>query len=176
MCIKHDNELYIVMSATHLTPGNKRGIVQSKLRNLRAGNQMDHKFRSEDVIERAILEEVEMEFLYKDGDDYHFMNTETYEQTHLNREVLAENTDYLIPNLKLHLRFYEGSPVSIELPLTVDLEIVDTSPELKGATASAQRKPAVTETGLVIQVPPFIGPGETVRVSTEDGSYQERAK
>ncbi len=176
MCILHDNELFVVMSATHLTPGNKRGLVQSKLRNLKTGNQMDHRFRSEDMIERVVLDEVEMEYLYTDGDDFHFMNCETFDQTHLHRDVLAENTEYLIPNLRLRLMYHGGNPVSIELPLTVDLKIVDTAPEIKGATASAQRKPAVTETGLVVQVPPFIGTGERVRVSTSDGSYQERAK
>ncbi len=176
MCIMHDNELYLVMSTTHLTPGNKRGIVQSKLRSLKSGNQMDHRFRSEDMIERVVLDEVEMEYLYNDGDDFHFMNSQTFEQTHLHRDLLAGNTEYLTPNMKLRLLYHEGRPVSIELPLTVDLKIVETAPEIKGATASAQRKPAVTETGLVVQVPPFIGPGEKVRISTDDGSYQERAK
>ncbi len=176
MCIKHDGQVCVVMSTMHLTPGNLRGLVQSKLRNMVAGNQMDHKFRSEDMIERVILDEVEMEYLYADGDDFHFMNTETYEQTHLHRDVLGENVNYLAPNLKLRVMFHEGSPVTIDLPLTVDLRIVSTEPELRGATASATRKPATTETGLVVQVPAFIIEGESIRVSTEDGSYQERAK
>ena len=176
MCIRHNGELYIVMSTMHITPGNWRGMVQSKLRNLRSGNQMDHRFRSEDLVERIYLNETEMEFLYKDGDDYHFMNTETYEQVHLHKDVLGENIYYLTSNMRLQVVFHELTPVGIELPLTVDLKVTDTAPELKGATVSAQRKPATTETGLIVQVPPFIGVGESVRVSTEDGSYLERAK
>jgi len=176
MCIKLDGELYVIMSMTHVTPGKGRASVQVKARNLRTGNQTDQKLRSEDFVERVVLEETEMEYLYQDGDDYHFMNTETYEQTHLGKDVLGDSVNYLIPNLKLKVEFYEGSPVGIELPLTVDLKVVETAPELKGATASAQRKPAVTDTGLVVQVPPFIGEGEMIRVSTEDGTYQERVK
>jgi len=176
MCVKMNEDLYVVMSTMHITPGNWRGMVQSKLRNLRSGNQMDHRFRSEDMVERVILDETEMEYLYKDGDDYHFMNTETYEQVHIHKDALGDNVSFLTPNMKLNVVFHEMSPVGIELPLTVDLKIVDTAPELKGATASAQRKPAVTETGLIVQVPPFIGPGERIRISTEDGSYQERVK
>ena len=176
MCIRMSGDLYFVMSTMHITPGNWRGMVQSKLRNLASGNQMDHRFRSEDLVERVILDDTEMEFLYRDGDDFHFMNTATYDQVHLNREVLGENVPYLTPNLRMRVLFHEHRPVGIELPLTVDLKVVDTAPELKGATASAQRKPAVTDTGLIVQVPPFIGAGEMIRVSTEDGSYQERAK
>jgi len=176
MCVKMNDELYIVISTMHLTPGNWRGMVQSKLRNLRSGNQMDHRFRSEDMVERVILDDMEMEFLYRDGDDFHFMNTDTYDQVHIHRDVLAGNVSFLTPNMKLRVVFHEHSPVGIELPLTVDLKIVDTAPELKGATASAQRKPALTETGLTVQVPPFIGTGEVVRVSTEDGTYLERVK
>jgi elongation factor P len=176
MCIKMNNDLYIVLSTMHITPGNWRGMVQSKLRNLRSGNQMDHRFRSEDMVERIILDEAEMEFLYQDGDDFHFMNTASYEQVHLHRDELGDNVNYLTPNMKLMVVFHESRPVGIELPLTVDLKVVSTAPELKGATASAQRKPAVLDTGLTVQVPPFIGEGEMIRVSTEDGSYLERAK
>jgi elongation factor P len=176
MCVRLNSELYIVMSTMHITPGNWRGMVQSKLRNLRSGNQMDHRFRSEDMVERIILNETEMEFLYRDGDDFHFMNTQTYEQVHLHRDYLGENVDYLTPNMKIQVIFHDETAVGVELPLTVDLKIVDTAPELKGATASAQRKPAVTETGLIVQVPPFIGPGESIRISTQDGSYLERVK
>ena len=176
MCVQMNGELYIVMSTMHITPGNWRGMVQSKLRNLRSGNQMDHRFRSEDMVERIILNETEMEFLYRDGDDFHFMNTQTYEQVHLHRDYLGENVNYLTPNMKILVVFNDQTAVGVELPLTVDLQIVDTAPELKGATASAQRKPAVTETGLMVLVPPFIGPGEKIRISTDDGSYLERVK
>lgn len=176
MCVRMSGDLYLVMTTMHITPGNWRGMVQTKLRSLRSGNQMDHRFRSEDFVERVILDDAEMEYLYRDGDDFHFMNTDTYDQVHLHRDVLADNVNYLTPNMKLRVVFHDHAPVGIELPQTVDLKIVETAPELKGATVSAQRKPAVTETGLVVQVPPFIGQGEVVRVSTEDGTYLERVK
>ncbi|MFQ5700477.1 MAG: elongation factor P [Acidobacteriota bacterium] len=176
MYIKLNDEIYSIMNIMHVTPGKGRGMVQTKLRSLLAGNQLEHRFRSDETVERAYLDETEMEYLYKDGDDYYFMNTETYEQVHLSKEALGEKVNYLTPNLKLTVVFHEGAPVGLELPLTVAMKVVDTAPELKGATASAQRKPAVTDTGLTVQVPSFIGPGESIRVSTEDGSYQERVK
>lgn len=176
MYVRFNGEICTVMSTLHLTPGNLRALVQAKLRSLASGNQLEHRFRSEDQVERVHLEEVEFEFLYQDGDDFHFMNTRTYEQVHLHREVLDDKVGYLTPNLRLMVIAHDGRPVDIALPLTVDLKIVDTAPEIKGATASAQRKPAVTDTGLTIQVPSFIGPGEVVRVDTETGTYVSRAK
>jgi elongation factor P len=126
-------------------------------------------------VERASLDEQEMEYLYNDGDSYHFMNTENYEQMHLNSEVLGDAVNYLIPQLKVNIEFYEGKPMSVELPPTVDLTVVETEPGLKGASVSNVTKAAKLETGLVVQVPPFINEGEKVRVSTAEGTYQERA-
>jgi elongation factor P len=117
-----------------------------------------------------------MEYLYSDGDSFYFMNTESYEQTHIQKDVLGETVDYLIPNLQLQVEFYEGKPIGIELPATVDLEVVETEPGLKSATASSVMKPAKTETGLVVQVPPFINQGEKIRVDTAEGVYLERVK
>ena len=174
--IKHEGELYSVFSASHRTPGNKRGFVQTRMRNLRSGAMVDHRFSSEDRVERAILDAQEMEYLYRDGEDYHFMNTETYEQTHLRNETLGETMEYLVPNLKITVEFYDGKPVAIQLPATVDLEVVETEPSLKGATASNMMKPAKLETGLVVQVPPFVNTGDRVRVNTAEGTYQERAQ
>jgi elongation factor P len=145
------------------------------MRNLRTGSMFEHRFASEDRVERAVLEEHEMEFLYADGDDYHFMNTENYEQMHLGKDLLGDGTDYLIPNLKVNVQFYEGKPISVELPPTVDMKVIETEPGLKGASVSNVGKPAKTETGLVVTVPPFINEGEVIRVSTADGSYLERA-
>lgn len=175
MVVKLEARLYKVVSTHHLTPGNWRGMVQSKLKDLSSGSIIEHRFRSEDIVDKIHLDETEMEFLYRDGDDFHFMNTETYEQIHMTEETLGETVNYLVPNTKLRVEFIEGRPVGIELPVTVDLKILETEPELKGATASQSRKPAKTETGLVVYVPPFIKEGETVRVSTDDGSYLERA-
>ena len=137
---------------------------------------VDHRFSSEDRVERAILDAQEMEYLYRDGEDYHFMNTETYEQTHLRNETLGETMEYLTPNLKITVEFYDGKPVAIQLPATVDLEVVETEPSLKGATAPNMMKPAKLETGLVVQVPPFVNTGDRVRVNTAEGTYQERAQ
>ena len=131
----------------HITPGNKRGHVQCKLRDIRTGRLVDHKFRSEDDVERAILDEHEMQFLYRDGDFFHFMNTATYEQIHLSQEVLGDQALYLLPESKISVEFYETEPVGIHLPLTVDLKVTDTVPGIKGATAAAQVKPATMRNG-----------------------------
>jgi len=175
MVIKFNNELYSVFSMTHRTPGNLRGFVQAKMRGLRSGTMIEHRFSSEDKVEKAQLDEHEMEYLYDDGEYYYFMNTENYEQMHLTKELLGDATDYLIPQLKVTVEFYEGKPISVELPATVDMTVVETEPGLKGATVSNVTKPAKMETGLVVQVPPFISQGEKIRVNTSEGTYQERA-
>lgn len=175
MVIKFNNELYSVFSMTHRTPGNLRGFVQAKMRSLRTGSMTEHRFSSEDKVEKAILDEQEMEYLYDDGEYYYFMNTQNYEQMHLTKELLGDATDFLIPQLKVSVEFYEGKPISVELPATVDMTVVETEPGLKGATVSNVTKPAKMETGLVVQVPPFIGEGEKIRVNTSEGTYQERA-
>ena len=175
MIIKHNNELHAVFSVEHRTPGNLRAFIQAKLRNLRTGAMFEHRFRSPDPIERVIVDEVAMEFLYNDGDDYYFMNTENYEQTHLKRDTLGDAVDYLIANLQIQVSFFDGVAVGIELPQTVELTVVETEPGLKSATASSVTKPAKMETGLVVQVPPFINEGEKIRVDTAEGAYLSRA-
>src|SRR5258708_19568204 len=130
MCIKHDNDLYRVVEAQHKTPGNLRGMVQAKIRSLKTNSISDHRFRSVDMVERAILDETEMEFLYQDGDMYHFMNNETYEQIGLSNEVLGDATSYLIPNIKLNIALCEEPPVGSDLPLTVTMPFMDTEPPL----------------------------------------------
>jgi elongation factor P len=135
----------------------------------------EHRFSSEDKVEKAVMDEQEMEYLYDDGEYFYFMNTENYEQMHLTKELLGDAVNYLIPQLKVAVEFYEGKPMSVELPATVDLTVVETEPGLKGATVSNVTKPAKMETGLVVQVPPFITEGEKIRVNTSEGTYQERA-
>ena len=174
MCIKHDNDLYRVVEAQHKTPGNLRGMVQARIRNLKTGAISDHRFRSVDTVERAILDETEMEFLYQDGDMYHFMNNETFEQLGLSDEVLGPAVDYLIPNLKLAIEFYEGRPVGIEMPLAVEMKVTQTEPGIKGASVSNVGKPAKMETGLIVQVPAFINEGDVIRIDTATASYVER--
>lgn len=175
MIIKFNNELFSIFSMSHRTPGNLRGFVQVKMRNLRSGSMGEHRFSSDDKVERAIMEDHEFEYLYDDGDFYYFMNIENYEQMHLTKEILGDATNYLTPNLKISIEFYEGKPMGVELPSTVDLTVVQVEPGLKGATVSNVTKPATMETGLIVQVPAFINEGEKIRVNTSEGTYQERA-
>ena len=175
MIIKHNNDLHSVFSVEHRTPGNLRAFIQAKLRNLRTGAMFEHRFRSPDPIEKITVDEVQMEYLYQDGDDYYFMNTENYEQLHLNKGTLGDSVDYLTPNLQIQVEFFDGKAVGIELPQTVELTIVETEPGLKSATASSVTKPAKTETGLIVQVPPFINEGERIKVDTAEGVYLSRA-
>jgi elongation factor P len=175
MLIKLGEDLFRVLDLQHVTPGNLRGFVRVKFRNIRSGTLSDQKLRSEDILERATLDEREMQYLYKDGDSFHFMDTDTFEQLHIPSEALGDSVNYIIPDAIIKVEFYGSEPVGIELPQTVDLKVEDTVPGIKGATASAQVKPARLETGLVVQVPPFVNPGDTVRVSTETGEYLSRA-
>ncbi|HZD30140.1 MAG TPA: elongation factor P [Candidatus Angelobacter sp.] len=175
MVIKHNNDLHSVFSVEHRTPGNLRAFIQAKLRNLRTGAMFEHRFRSSDAIDKITVDQVQMEYLYQDGESHVFMNTENYEQLFLGKDILGDAVDYLTPNLQISVEFYDDKPVGVELPQTVDLKIVETEPGLKSATASSVTKPAKTETGLVVQVPPFINEGETIRVDTSEGTYLSRA-
>ena len=175
MLIKIGQDLFRVLELQHVTPGNLRGFVRVKFRNIRTGALADQKLRSEDFVERATLDEREMQYLYRDGDAFHFMDTTSYEQLHIEAEALGDNVNYLIPDALIKVEFYGSEPVGIELPPTVDLVVEDTAPGIKGATASNQIKPARLETGLVVNVPPFVNTGDKVRVSTESGEYLSRA-
>jgi elongation factor P len=175
MVIKHNNDLHGVFSVEHRTPGNLRAFIQAKLRNLRTGAMFEHRFRSGDAIDKVTVDEVQMEYLYNDGDSYYFMNIENYEQTHLTKDILGDAVDYLIPNLQIQVEFFDGKAVGVELPQTVELTVVETEPGLKSATATNVTKAAKTETGLVVQVPPFINEGEKIRVDTSEGAYLSRA-
>jgi elongation factor P len=176
MTIKLNGELYRVFSFQHITPGNWRGMVQTKLKSVKSGSIIEHRFRSEDRIEQAYLETHEVEYLYSDGSDYYFMNTESFEQFHLQAEVLEDAIPFMMPNVKLHIEFYENKPIGVEMPASVELRVVSTEPALRGATVSNVNKPATLETGIVIQVPPFVNEGELIRVDTSEGKYMERVK
>src|SRR6187397_2281090 len=175
MLIKVGEDLFRVLELQHVTPGNLRGFVRVKLRNICSGSLSDQKLRSEDSVERATLDEREMQYLYQDGDAYYFMDTSSFEQIHISSEALGDSVNYLKAEMTIAVEFYGSEPVGIELPVTVDLKVTDTAPGIKGATASAQVKPATLETGLVVQVPPFVNPGDKVRISTETGEYLSRA-
>jgi elongation factor P len=174
MLIKVGNDLFRILDLHHLTPGNKRAHIQVRMRNIRSTMLADHKFRAEEDVERATLDEREMQYLYSDGDSYYFMDTSTFEQIHITSEALGDSKNYLIPEATIRVEFYDVEPVGIELPPTVDLLVKETVPGINRATASAQVKPATLETGLVIQVPPFVNEGDKVRVNTETGEYQSR--
>ena len=172
--IKLGNDLFRLMDVHHLTPGNKRAHIQARMRNIRTGTLADHKFRAEEDVERATLDEREMQYLYNDGDHYYFMDTSTFEQVHISNEAMGDAKDYIIPDAIIRVEFYDVEPVGIEVPPTVDLVVKETVPGIKGATASAQIKPARLETGLVVNVPSFINEGDKIRVNTETGEYQSR--
>lgn len=175
MLIKMGEDLFRILDLQHVTPGNLRGFVRVRMRNIRNGTLADNRFRSEDSVERATLDEREMQYLYQDGDDFYFMDTTTFEQVHISSEALGDSVHYLKPEMTIQVEFYGNEPVGIELPQTVDLKVTDTVPGIKGATASAQVKPATLETGLVVQVPPFVNTGDLIRVNTETGEYLSRA-
>jgi len=174
--VRINGTLYRVMNMDHVTPGKGRAHVQTKLRKLTDSTQTEMRFRSTDDVEKVALESKQMQYLYSDPDGHHFMDTTSYEQVNLSNEMLGDATNYLVPDSVIMMETFEGTPIGVELPPSVDLKVVETMPGIKDATASAQRKPATLETGLVIQVPSFIEQDEMIRVSTVDGSYSERAK
>jgi elongation factor P len=176
MIIKHEGDLHVVYEVDHRTPGNKRGSMQTKMRNLRNGAMIDHRFRAEEFVEKAVVDEIEFEYLYSDGDGHHFMNTENYEQLALQSDVVGDSKDYLVPNMPVKIEYYESKPIGVLLPDTVDLTVVETEPSIQKATASAVMKPAKLETGLVINVPPFVGNGDKVKVDTSEGRYIQRVQ
>ncbi len=174
MVIKYKDDLHLVFSVEHRTPGNLRAFIQAKLRNIRTGSMFVERFRSPDPIDRVHVDEIKMEFLYNDGDEYYFMD-DKFEQTMLKRDTLGDAVDFLLPNLTIGVSFHDGKAVGIELPTVVEMTVVETEPGIKSATASSVTKPAKTETGLVVQVPPFINEGEKIRVDTAEGAYMSRA-
>jgi len=176
MIIKHDGDLHVVYSVDHRTPGNKRGSMQTRMRNLRNGAMVDYRFRAEEFVEKAVVDEIDFEYLYSDGGGHHFMNTENYEQIALADGVVGDTREYLIANLPVKIEYYENKPIGVLLPDTVDLTVVETEPSIQKATASAVMKPAKLETGLVINVPPFVGNGDKVKVDTSEGRYIQRVQ
>lgn len=165
-----------VMEFDRNQPGKGGAIVQTRLRNLVTGNSFEHRFRSTETVERAILEQHEMEYLYSDGEMHHFMNTENFEQIAMSDEDLGDAAKWLMPALKIQIEFYENDPIGVELPQSLELTITETEPVLKGATASNSNKPATLENGVTIYVPPFMTEGEKIRVNPSEEKYIERVK
>jgi elongation factor P len=176
MVIQHEGQLFSVFSTEHRTPGNKRGSMQTRMKNLRTGAIIDYRFRAEEFVDRAILDEVEFEYLYHEGDEYYFMNTQSYEQMQMTKDELGETVYYLIPNTIVKIEFFEEKPIGVDLPDTMDMKVVQTEPTLQKATASAVMKPATLETGLVVNVPPFVNEGDRIRVDTSEARYVQRVE
>jgi elongation factor P len=176
MVIVFEGQPCKVLEFRHHTPGNLRAMIQTKLRNIRTGASFEHRFRSADTIEKASMEQHEMEYLYSDGSHHHFMNTENYEQTALSEEDLGDAAPWLTPGMKIQAEFYDGSPIGIDLPASMELVVTQTEPTLKSATVSNVNKPATLENGVTITVPPFINEGDRIRVDPTEGRYIERAK
>jgi elongation factor P len=176
MVINLEGINYVVSDFHHHTPGNLRAMVQAKLKNMNNGSLVDFRFRAADQIEVPFVESKEYEYLYSDGDEHVFMDTETFDQLHFGNDMVGSAMQFILPNARVSIRYVDSKPVSVEVPASVDLTVTDTPPSIKGATATNQYKEAVLETGLKIQVPPFIDPGEKVRVDTRTGEYLERVK
>lgn len=176
MILKIEGELYKVLETTHVTPGKGQAIIQAKLRKLKDKTLRDYRFRSKDRVEQAYLEGIEMEYLYQEGDEYIFMNLANYEQIQLSSNTLGTAVNYLTPNVVFSIEMFEGFPVGVNPPLTIELKVVKTAPYLKGATQTASNKPATLETGITINVPQFIKEGNVLRIDTRENKYLERIK
>ncbi|MGH7813698.1 MAG: elongation factor P [Candidatus Binataceae bacterium] len=176
MVLEYNGDLWRVMTITHITPGNWRGMVQTKLRNIKSGSQTENRFRSEDRVERVILSQQRMQFLYQEGDDYHFMNTETFDQITIPKEMIEDVAGFLTPNLEVEVEFYETAPLNVTLPKSVSLKVTRTDPGMKSAAVTNTLKPATVETGMVVQVPHFVIEGDTITINTETREYLSRSK
>jgi len=176
MVIVHEGAPVRVMDFHHHTPGNLRAMVQARLRNLLTGNSFEFRFRSSDTLEKVTLEQHKMDYMYSDGSHHHFMNSETFEQVALTEDELGDAAQWLIPNVTIEVEFYDGTPIGVALPATMELTVTRTDPPLKGATASNSNKPATLENGVTLSVPPFIVEGERIKVNPSEARYMERVK
>ncbi len=173
--IEIDGKPWIIVDFQHVKPGKGGAFVRTKLKNLETGQVLDQTFRSGAKVGRPDLEEKSMQYLYQEGDQYVFMDNENYDQIFLAKEYLGDAVAFLKPNIDLKVLFFNGKPIGVELPITVDLEVTSTEPGVKGDTATGATKPATLETGHVVQVPLFIEEGDVLRIDTRTGEYVERA-
>ena len=173
--LKFKNRMVRVISATHHTPGNLRAMMQVEMKDIVSNTNVTNRFRSDDTVEKLNLDVITMEFLYKDGDSFIFMNPDNYEQTPVSGSMIDDIAGYLLPNSKVTVSFIEGRAVSVEPPARVTLKVVETEPGIRNATATNVNKPAKLETGITVGVPAFIDEGESIVVNTETGEYMSRA-
>jgi len=175
MVIMHNGKPHRVTSVLHVTPGNWRGMVQTRLVNIVTGSNTEHRFRSEDKVDRANLEHHILQYSYRAGDEFHFMNTESYEMVSLHADVLGDNVGYLTEGMVIEAQYFEGRVVGVDVPMFVELTVKETTPNIKGAAVQNTSKPATLETGLEIKVPPYIESGNRVKIDTRTGEFVERA-
>lgn len=174
--VKIDGVLYVIVDFQHVKLGKGGAVYQTKFKNLIDGGIRDVRIRAEEIIEDAYLEKRNFEYLYSSSNEHHFMDLDSFDQITLDDDAFGDGPLYLKPNTQLQISMYQDKPVVVSLPNTVDLEVTDTTPEIKGATATNQYKPATMETGLVVQVPPFVKIGEILRIDTRTGEYVTRVK
>jgi elongation factor P len=174
MLVLYNGKPHRVATVMHRTPGNLRGFVQAKLVNIESGSNQEVRFSTDDKLERAVLDEHSLQYSYKSADTYHFMNTESYEMIELTSEILGENAGYLTEGMTLTAEYFNGRVVGIQPPMFVELEVKETTPNIRGAAVQNTSKPAILETGLEIKVPPYIEEGDRVRVDTRTGEFVER--
>jgi elongation factor P len=176
MAIEIDGQPFTIVEFQHVKPGKGGAFVRTKLRSLRTGNVIDRTFRSGEKLETPNLEEKKMQYLYETGEEYCFMDTETYEQTGLTAGQLGDGRNWLKENMEIKVLYHDGNPIGVEVPMFVELKVVRTAPGVKGDTASGGTKPATLETGAVVKVPLYLEEGEVIKVDTRTGEYIERVK
>ena len=174
MVIMHNGKPHRVTNVLHVTPGNWRGMVQTRLVNIESGSNTEHRFRSEDKVDRAALEQHNLQFSYRAADEYHFMNTESYEMISLTKDVLGDNVGYVTEGMVIEAQYFEGRVVGIDVPMFIELEVAETTPNIKGAAVQNSSKPAIMETGLENKVPPYVEVGNRVKIDTRTGEFVER--
>ncbi|MBX3482487.1 elongation factor P [Phenylobacterium sp.] len=171
-----EGKLYVVLSAENIHPGKGTPVTQLNMRRISDGVKISERYRTTETVERAIVDDRDYTFLYQDGEGFHFMNPENYDQLVASEDIIGDSAPYLTDGCTVKLSTHEGVPIAIELPRLATFEVVETEPSVKGQTASSSYKPAVLSNGLRTMIPPYIGPGTKIVILTEDGSYQERAK
>jgi elongation factor P len=176
MIVNFENELCRVISVEHQTPGNLPARIVTKMKRLKDGVNRENRFGSSEKVDKVNLEQKQMEFLYNDGDQFVFMDNETYEQIELSKDFLGDDAVFLQPNMQVEVEFYDINPLSVTLPSSVVLEIEETEPIIKNANATGSYKPAILQNGITVGVPPYIEAGDKIRVNTVDRTFMERVK
>lgn len=174
--LEHEGKLWVVAKSEIYQPGKGASVVQVEMRDVRSGYKTNVRFRTQESVERVRLDQAKCTFMYAEGDDYHFMNTESFEQMTVSGEVIGEQKQFLLDNMEVEVETYEGEPLSVSLPATATYTIAEADPVVKGQTASSSYKPAILDNGARVMVPPHIESGTRIVVKLEDGTYYERAK